>query len=343
MGWVDGLSYEASDFSLKISRWDFPDSGITCVFGESGSGKTTLLQIMAGLLPSPHELCVSGEILSNLTTKSKNIGFVFQDFALFPHMTVIENLEFAALAKNIPAEIRKNQIERLVERLDLKSIQNQKAKTLSGGEQQRVALGRALVTKPKMVLLDEPLSALDEIRKENARSLIRDLSKEFQVPFILVTHDLRDVRNLSHDLLLLQKGEVLGYGKTLEILNHPSSLEMARGIPENQIIKVNATSHLVEIGGTQFTPQKALECGGKENFLVFKPWSLVISNSQSPAPIAFKGSLLEIFNEGPHWSCVVRLSSGQKVKAVAPLKESPKDQVLLYLNLEEAILFEGRD
>jgi ABC-type Fe3+/spermidine/putrescine transport system ATPase subunit len=341
MAWVEGLNYTTSDFSLSIPRWDFPDSGVACVFGESGSGKTTLLQIMAGLLPTPHKLCVSGAMISELPPRERNIGFVFQDFALFPHMTIFENLEFAAEAKNIPKEVSSPHIENLLTRLDIENIRNQKARTLSGGEQQRVALARALVTKPRIVLLDEPLSALDEVRKEGARNLIRELAAEFKVPFILVTHDLRDVRNLSQNLIFLQKGRVLGFGKTHELLTNPDTLELARAIPENQIMGVKTKGNLVQIGEGQFTPKKISKHDGDEDLLVFKPWSFTISDKSPVQKVT--GTVVDVFDEGPHLGCMVRLSSGQIIKAMAPLNITPKGQVELNLNLDDVILYKGRD
>jgi len=296
---------------------------------------------MAGLLLNPHKFCVSGEMISDLPPKEKNIGFVFQDFSLFPHMTTFENLEFAADAKKLPPEIWKPQVENLLTRLDIEGIRNQKTKTLSGGEQQRVALARALVTKPRLLLLDEPLSSLDEVRKEGARNLIRELSVEFHVPFILVTHDLRDVRILSQNLIFLQNGKVLGFGKTEDLLNKPGTLELARAIPENQIIGVKTKGNSVEIGESQFTPQTILNHRGSEDLLVFKPWSFVISEKTSQnSP---RGIVMSVFNEGPHLGCLVRLSSGQIIKAMAPLGSTPKDQVELNLSLAHVILFKGRN
>jgi sulfate transport system ATP-binding protein/putative spermidine/putrescine transport system ATP-binding protein len=341
MAWIENLDYRLLDFQLNIPRWDFPDSGITCIFGESGSGKTTLLQIMAGLLPCPHKLCVAGEMVSELPPKEKNIGFVFQDFALFPHMTTFENLKFAAQAKNLPPEVWIPHVEKLLSRLDIERIRDQKAKTLSGGEQQRVALARALVTKPRLVLLDEPLSSLDEVRKEEARNLIRDLSNEFRVPFVLVTHDLRDVRILSQNLIFLQNGKILGFGKTEDLLNKPQDLELARAVPENQVIGVKIKGNLVELGSKQFTPQIILNHPGSEDLLVFKPWSFIISEKISQNDM--QGTVVNVFNEGPHLGCLVRLSSGQIIKAVAPVGSAPKDQVELSLNLNSVILYKGRN
>jgi molybdate transport system ATP-binding protein len=331
VAWIENVSYSASGFDLNVPRWDFPDEGVSCVFGESGSGKTTLLQIMAGLIPSHYRLCVRGEILSDLPVKFRNIGFVFQDYALFPHMTVRENLAFAAQAKGLTPDIWKDHGGRLLQKLDLTTLADQKTSAISGGEQQRTALARALITKPKIVLMDEPFSALDENRRDEARDLISQLSKEFQVPFILVTHDIRDVRRLSENIILFKDGKVLGFGKSIDILNHPPTLEIAKAIPENQIIELNGS----------FSPKASREIPhqGVGQFLVAKNWSFRISTSPGQH---LKGVVLKTIDEGPHLICSLRLSSGQIIRAMAPLNSTPKGEVDIEYDPSSLIIFKGR-
>jgi ABC-type sugar transport system ATPase subunit len=318
MAWIENALYTASDFDLKVSRWDFPDNGISCVFGESGSGKTTFLQIMAGLIPSPYRLCVKGEILSDLPVKFRNIGFVFQDYALFPHMSIYENLNFAATAKGLPQEIWKLHGQMLLEKLDLTNIKNQRASTLSGGEQQRVALARAL-------------SSLDENRRDEARDLISQLATEFKVPFILVTHDIRDVRRLAKNIILLKNGQVLGSGATDAILKNPPSLIAAKAIPENQILKIDAS----------FNPEvsKTIPHDGLGTFLVSKTWSFQISRGANQK---LKGTIISVVNEGPYLSCTVRVSSGQTLRAMAPLNADPQGLVDISYDPQSLIIFKGR-
>lgn len=311
MSWIEDLVYSSQGFELKIKRWDFPDSGISCVFGESGSGKTTLLQIMAGLLQSPHKLCIKGEMVSEVIPIAKNIGFVFQDYSLFGHLTVFENLSFVAEAKGLHYDMWKSHAEALLQKLELTRLKDQRANTLSGGEQQRVAIARALVTKPRMVLMDEPLSALDENRRDDARELIRTVAADFNVPFVLVTHDLRDVRYLSHHLLILKNGKALGSGPTLDVLNKPSSLEVATAIPENQIIATH------------------------EGHIVAKPWSFLFGKDGT-----LQGEITSAFDDGPQMSYRIRLSSGQIVKAMAPLGSNYKGKVHLKLDRESVVVFQ---
>lgn len=237
MAKVEGLHYQVTGFSLDVPYWEFDDLGITCVWGPSGSGKTTLIQLLSGLLPaSGFSFSVGKKNLSNLKPADKNIGFVFQDYGLFPHLTAWENIIFGVKARRIPEGQWRSFTEDLVQRLSLTPCLGRKAYLLSGGEKQRVALARALVSRPSIVFLDEPLSNLDEENKMQARQLIRDLSQEFEVPFLLVTHDMRDVRALASSILILSDGGVVGYGASQKVLDRPDTIKLAMANPENQVL-----------------------------------------------------------------------------------------------------------
>jgi ABC-type sugar transport system ATPase subunit len=289
MAWVKSVSYKYQNFKLEVPQWNFPDQGISCILGESGSGKTTLLQLIAGLIPDKNtEVFVGGETLSKLNFKTRNLGFVFQDYALFPHMTAYENIIFSTEAKGLKKEIWEDHGENLLKRLNLIPLRNQKAATLSGGEKQRVALARALISKPKLLLLDEPFSALDESRRDGARDLILSLSGEYKVPFLLVTHDLRDVRALSSNVLFLKDGAVLGEGETESVLNKPSTLALARANAENQF----------------FTREQKI--------VMAKPWNFRIDEKGD-----LQGEVLNAIDEGPHYLYRIKLTEGSFIKIMS--------------------------
>ena len=202
------------DLQATISTGSF-----VTLYGPSGSGKTSTLRIMAGLMrPDSGSISVnsrtwfdSGKKI-NLPPQRRNIGYVFQDYALFPHLTVRENLEFAL--KN-----RKNAsiVDELIELTELGDLHRRKPDTLSGGQQQRVALARSLVQKPEILLLDEPLAALDyKIRLKMQDYLLR-LHREFKLTTILVSHDIGEISKLSDLVFVLENGQISNKGKAAEI------------------------------------------------------------------------------------------------------------------------------
>ncbi|MDV7187028.1 ATP-binding cassette domain-containing protein [Lutibacter sp. TH_r2] len=194
---------------------------LVTLYGKSGVGKTTILRILGGLL-KPEK----GTILVNKTTwfnsdekinlkpQKRNVGFVFQDYALFPNMTVKENLEFA-LEKNQSTKI----VKELIELIELGELQNRKPTTLSGGQKQRVALARALVKKPSILMLDEPLSALDYEIRFKLQQYILQVHQEFNLTTILISHDISEILRMSDHIIEIENGKIIREGKPTEVFN----------------------------------------------------------------------------------------------------------------------------
>jgi ABC-type sugar transport system ATPase subunit len=210
MAKIKNLYYRQDDFSLKISSWDFSDTGVSCIVGPSGSGKSTLLWILAGLLnptPRPHqesfEFWIGEEELSGLSATERQVGFVFQDYGLFPHLSVWDNIIYPAEARGLSEDKWLSHGRDLVRQLTLNDVLTKRAEVVSGGEAQRTALARALLLRPKMLLLDEPFSALDEGLKSLALELVKNLNDKYKIPFLLVTHDPRDSEFYRGDVLQL--------------------------------------------------------------------------------------------------------------------------------------------
>ena len=191
---VENLHVKYDNFEIYIPFWEFPDMGVTALWGESGSGKTSLLRVLVGLEPCPHlRWEFKGENLAKLRVEQRNLGVVFQSYELFPHMTARENILFAARARGVV----RPEIDRFIDALHLGRVLHTKASQLSGGEKQRVALARALIGGPRALLLDEPFSCLDSSMREESRRLVRDVMKGLDIPTLLITHDLEDIRYLA--------------------------------------------------------------------------------------------------------------------------------------------------
>lgn len=205
------------NISFAVNKGEF----IT-LFGVSGAGKTTILRILAGLtLPDQSKIEIddtlwnSSEKCLHLSTQKREVGFVFQDFALFPNMTVKENLEFA-----ISGEKDKGIITELLDMMELQSLQNSRPDTLSGGQKQRVALARAIVRKPKLLLLDEPFSALDDQMRFKLQEYILRVHKHFNLTTILVTHNLPELFKLSDRVIVIERGRIIKEGSPAEVFTH---------------------------------------------------------------------------------------------------------------------------
>ncbi|MFA6137209.1 MAG: ATP-binding cassette domain-containing protein [Sulfurimonas sp.] len=197
------------DVNLEIKEHDF-----VALAGKSGSGKTTLLRILAGLEEALGEIKVSDTIWQNnsfhMPTQKREIGFVFQDYALFTNMSVLENLLFVAKDKKLASH--------LLELTELTELQNRLPNTLSGGQKQRVALCRSLMKRPKILLMDEPLSALDMEMRNKLQSDILTLHKEFGTTSIMVSHDPSEIYKLANRVVMLSHGKIIQDGTPKEVL-----------------------------------------------------------------------------------------------------------------------------
>jgi sulfate transport system ATP-binding protein/putative spermidine/putrescine transport system ATP-binding protein len=211
MSLVENLFKSYGDFKINIPKWQILDEGVTVLWGPSGSGKTSLFRLLIGLEPSGPQFrwMFEEQDLARLPVPRRRLGVVFQTLDLFPHLTAAENVLFAAEARRIPAVKARAKLAELAETLQMNPFLNRPAGVLSGGEKQRVAIARALIGEPRMLLLDEPFSALDqELRQESRKLLKRVIDKE-KVPTLLVTHDPMDVEILATKISTMKNGEVM--------------------------------------------------------------------------------------------------------------------------------------
>ena len=206
-----------NDISLEIG-----DSQIVSILGSSGGGKTTLLNIILGLLqPDSGSVVFNENDITNTPMERRGFNIVFQDYALFPNLTAYKNIVYGL--RNYPDRSTKEEIEALIDLLDLRGHLNKKIDQLSGGQKQRVALARTMVMKPKILLLDEPLSALDGVIKESIKEKIVTIAKEFHLTTIIVTHDPEEALTISDKVLILNKGKIEQFAEPSEIIKNPKS------------------------------------------------------------------------------------------------------------------------
>lgn len=209
----------------------------TCLLGPSGCGKTTTLRLIAG-----HESATSGDIwigedkVNDRPAAQRDTAMVFQNYALFPHKSVQDNIGFGLKMKGIAKSERTQRIAEMLALVDLEEFAKRKPFQLSGGQQQRVALARALVTRPQVVLLDEPLSALDESLRARTRMELRKLQQQFGMTFIQVTHSQDEAFSLSDRVVVMDRGRIDQVGTPVDIFNRPASQFVARFVGDNNIL-----------------------------------------------------------------------------------------------------------
>ncbi|PIS12162.1 MAG: thiamine ABC transporter ATP-binding protein [Bdellovibrio sp. CG10_big_fil_rev_8_21_14_0_10_47_8] len=210
MSLVESLLQKYDGFELNISHWELLDQGVTALWGPSGSGKTSVLRVLLGLEDCPSLRWIwKGQDLAKLSTPDRHVGVVFQSLDLFPHLSAEQNIWFAAKARNVPKSQAKERFRDLNKVLQLESFLDRRSDLLSGGEKQRVAFARALMSFPRMLFLDEPFSALDETLRTEARRYLKDLLVATQTPALLITHDPRDLDVLAQKVSEIQGGRIV--------------------------------------------------------------------------------------------------------------------------------------
>ena len=227
-----GSNHVLKEVSLNIDNKDF-----YTFLGPSGCGKTTLLRLIAGFEKSSSgELFIDGKEVSNLNPWERDVGMVFQNYALWPHMTVYKNISFGLEEKKIDKKEIKSRVDEVLELVDLKDLSGRYPFQLSGGQQQRVALARTLVVKPKVLLLDEPLSNLDAKLRVQMRKELQDLHKKIGITSIFVTHDQEEANSMSTNLAILNEGVVQQVGKPVDLYNNPENIFVANFLGTTNVI-----------------------------------------------------------------------------------------------------------
>ena len=205
------------DLSLQVE-----DGEIVSILGPSGCGKTTLLNIILGIVDADQgEIRYSGEDLTRTPMEKRGFNIVFQDYALFPNLNVQQNITYGL--RNKPGISSREEVDELIDLLGLREHLGKRIDQLSGGQKQRVALARTLVMKPRILLLDEPLSALDGVIKESIKGRIKTIAREYHLTTIIVTHDPEEALTRSDKVLIVNQGEISQYGTPEEIVFHPGN------------------------------------------------------------------------------------------------------------------------
>jgi molybdate/tungstate transport system ATP-binding protein len=223
---LENVSLTIGDFRLKEVSLTVAEGEYFVILGRTGSGKTLLLESIAGVHGIGGRIFLKNEEVTRKPIEARRIGFVYQDLMLFPHMNVEQNIRFSTPYR--PKTAEPSRFGELVSLLHIGDLLTRDVRTLSGGEKQRVAIARALYAEPEVLLLDEPLSAVDPDSRERIMRLLKDVAKHYGVTVLHVTHNFREAASLADRMAILLEGEMIQYGETDAVLAHPKTLQAAR-------------------------------------------------------------------------------------------------------------------
>ena len=265
---------------LKNINFEIEKGKFYTLLGPSGCGKTTILRIIAGFTDvSNGKVTLNGEDVTKLPPNKRKVNTVFQDYALFPHMNVFENIAFGLRLKKTPENIIKEKVADALKMVQLSGYENREISQMSGGQQQRVAIARALVNEPEVLLLDEPLSALDLKLRTDMQYELRELQQRLGITFIFVTHDQEEALAMSDEIFVMSKGEVVQSGTPVDIYDEPINRFVADFIGESNIVDgVMKEDYLVEFVGKEFECADAGMRPNEKVEIVIRPEDLSLTS-----------------------------------------------------------------
>ena len=300
----DGETLVVKDLNLAIGKGEF-----LTMLGPSGSGKTTCLMMLAGFETATHgEIRLGGRPINNIPPYKRGIGMVFQNYALFPHMTVAENLAFPLQVRKTPKAETEAKVKRALDMVQMGAFGGRRPAQLSGGQQQRIALARALVFEPELVLMDEPLGALDKQLRERMQYEIKHIHESLGVTVVYVTHDQSEALTMSDRVAVFNEGVIQQLSPPADLYERPMNAFVAQFIGENNRLKgrvkaVEGQEALVELDGGGFSRALAVNCGGAGNRTELSIRPERVSIGDSSLPNRAEGRVEELIYLGDHIRC----------------------------------------
>jgi sulfate transport system ATP-binding protein len=332
---VNGVDFEVEEGSL------------VALLGPSGSGKSTILRMVAGLeRPDSGEIYLDGENITQLPTQKRDIGFVFQSYALFKQLKVFDNIAFGLEVKGTPRRDISRRVAELVELLSLQGLENRYPHQLSGGQRQRVALARALAPSPKVLLLDEPFGAIDAKIRQELREWLRKLHEDIHVTSIFVTHDQEEALEICDKIFVINQGRLEQGGNPQEIYNHPATEFVANFVGSMNILHSKVKGGKIQVGPYAFSKEGLPGFQeGDEIRVFFRPQDIYVSCKSKS--FALQGTIVRATFLGVNIKLEILAEEGIKFFAVIPqyiyhrekmhegARISYKIEELSYVNLRE--------
>lgn len=299
----DGKTLVVKDLNLDVEKGEF-----LTMLGPSGSGKTTCLMMLAGFEPATHgEIYLNDEPINNVPPHKRGIGMVFQNYALFPHMSVAENLAFPLEVRKMSAAESKKRVDRALDMVQLGGFGNRRPSQLSGGQQQRVAVARALVFDPDLVLMDEPLGALDKNLREQMQYEIKHIHENLGVTVVYVTHDQSEALTMSNRIAVFNDGVIQQLAPPDALYERPDNAFVAQFIGENNkllgtVEEIDGEYCVVrtKTGAPVYSRAVNVSGKGQESTLSLRPERVLIDPDASAVQNMFEARVLELIYLGDH-------------------------------------------
>lgn len=308
-----GQMVALDDISLTINRGE-----LICFLGPSGCGKTTLLRVIAGLEEADQGMVtLDGQDQSNVPARKRNFGVVFQSYSLFPNMSAARNIGYGLECRRRPRPEIETRVDEMLRVVALQDHARKLPSQLSGGQQQRVALARALATDPQVLLLDEPLSALDAKVRESLRSEIRELQQRLGITTIMVTHDQEEALAMADRIVVMEMGRIAQIGKARQLYEEPASRFVAEFIGRMNVLPVQGAGDAVLLAGRQLPI--TIPSGRMPRMICVRPENVrILTGDVSDAPGTFPARLRNAIYLGHLAHLVLEIGQGQEILAELP-------------------------
>jgi sulfate transport system ATP-binding protein len=306
-----GSFHAVNDVSFKLEA-----GSLVALLGPSGSGKSTILRMIAGLeTPDSGEILLTGAEATTQSARDRNVGFVFQHYALFKHMTIRENIAFGLQVRKEPKEEVRARVAELLKLVQLEGYDERYPSQLSGGQRQRVALARALAPRPKVLLLDEPFGALDAKVRDELRDWIRRLHETSHVTTLFVTHDQHEALEVSSKILVIDQGRIEQEGTPLEIFDRPATHFVAQFVGETNYIETSVSRADLAVWGPFRFTVTGVEVGRKVR-IYFRPNDVYVSSQ--PETLQVPAKILSTRFRGPDIEIVLEVGKDKQIVAHVP-------------------------
>ncbi|ACN16564.1 ABC-type spermidine/putrescine transport system, ATPase component [Desulforapulum autotrophicum HRM2] len=343
--------------AVQTMDLDIPEGSLVTLLGPSGCGKTTLLRMLAGLeSPTEGDIIIKGKRVNDTPIHKRNLGMIFQNYALFPHKTIFDNVAFGLKYRGFPKDEMRTKVIKALEMVRLPGVENRMPSQLSGGQQQRIALARAIVIEPDVLLMDEPLSALDENLREEMRREIDNLQQVLGVTTLFVTHDQREALSMSDKIIVMKDGKKQQEGTPIEVYNNSVNHFVADFLGHSNFLSAVVESNEDEMVKVRLEDKTSFLARSSEPFLAGDKVDIVVRaqkfllghrsdyNGEENMNLLF-GRISDRSYMGGEVSYYVELPNGQVIHVINLVKRNPfkqGDEVHISVNPENCRLLRAR-